>query len=150
MLALVAQAIGCESRTRMSKVGAASATPSEVVQADQASQSPLLNGHFEAVAKRASGSARFAYVAATDTHQLVLERVEVDTLDPVHVYLVSLDEAPNTRAVEVTEDKYDLGEFQAGSILQTFDLPSAPDARLRVVVLWGAKYGINLAQAKLR
>ena len=89
-------------------------------------------------------------MAATDTHQLVLERVAVDTQDPVHVYLVALDEAPNTRAVEVTEDKYDLGELEPGSVQQTFELPSAPDARLRVVVLWGIKYGVNLAQAKLR
>jgi hypothetical protein len=133
----------------MSPVGSAKAHESASARSEPSS-ARLLSGNFVAVAKPASGTARFAHVAATDTHQLVLERVAVDTQDPVHVYLVALDEAPNTRAVEVTEDKYDLGELEPGSVQQTFELPSAPDARLRVVVLWGIKYGVNLAQAKLR
>jgi hypothetical protein len=142
-LLLLLVAVGCNKRpTSTEEVSAASSL------ADPAPA--LLSGSFSSVAKRVTGQARFAYVASTDAYQLILEHVEVDTTDPVHIYLVARDEAPTTGAVQDTEDKYDLGELQNGAPIQVIDLPSAPAPDLRTVVLWGVKYGVNLAQAPLR
>jgi hypothetical protein len=108
-----------------------------------------LQGSFAQVAKRASGTARFS-ITLEGQHQLLLEHVEVDSKDPIHVYLVARDDAPTTASVEATEDKYDVGVFDPDAAIQRFDLPSAPAPELRVAVLWNVRFGVNLAQAKLR
>jgi hypothetical protein len=147
--------VGCSKTRELPVAGSTplsangAAAPSQAQGTPPANTPKALQGSFIRVAKRASGSARFA-VTLEGQHQLVLENVEVDAADPVHVYLVAQEDAPTTASVEATEDKYDVGVLNAEAPVQRFDLPSAPDAKLRVVVLWNVRYGVNLAQARLR
>jgi hypothetical protein len=147
---LLSLSVAC-SKTRdvAPKASAAAVTQTTPKPRADSSAARGLQGSFTRVAKRASGTARFA-VTLEGTHQLVLENVEVDSKDPIHVYLVARDDAPTTASVEATEDRYDIGVLDPEAPLQRFNLPSAPDAQLRVAVLWNVRFGVNLAQAQLR
>lgn len=114
--------------------------------ADQGEQ-VLLRGSFVAVAKTASGAVDLR--ARGDDYELCLENVTIAHDGPVRVYLVGLDDAPSTAAVDRAPLKYDIGPLGAEKH-QCITLPSAPDPTLRSVVLWNPRYGANLAAAQLK
>lgn len=107
----------------------------------------LLQGRFSAVGKAASGSVTL--VERGDAYELVLDGVHLSHEGDIRVYLVGLDSANTTAAVDGAKDKYDLGSLDLGQNRQVITLPSKPAPKLRSVVLWNAKYGANLAAASL-
>lgn len=108
----------------------------------------LLEGRFETVAKRASGTA--AIFQHGSAYELRLSDVTLEHDGEVRVYLVSGDSAASTAAVDGASLKYDLAALDTAVSGQTITLPSKPAPELRSVVLWNAKYGANLAAASLR
>lgn len=113
--------------------------------ASAATERVLLEGSFRAVAKSAKGRARV--VQEGENYELRLDGVEL-AADGAHVYLVGLDDARTSAAVDGTETKYDMGPLEPPD--QVIQLPSEPAASLRVVVLWQPRFGVNLAAAPLR
>jgi hypothetical protein len=112
-----------------------------------AEQRVLLQGRFSAVGKPASGNVTL--VQRGDAYELVLGGVHLAHEGNVRVYLVGLDSANTTAAVDGAKDKYDLGPLDLEQTRQVITLPSKPAPKLRSVVLWNAKYGANLAAASL-
>ncbi len=108
----------------------------------------LRRGQFSAVGKPASGDV--AIVQRGTSFELVLDGVHLKHDGDVRVYLVGLDSAKTTAAVDGTKDKYDLGPLDRSRRRQVITLPGFPSPNLRSVVLWNAKYGANLAAASLR
>lgn len=106
----------------------------------------LSSGRFAAVGKPTSGSVELR--ARGDDYELCLVNVKIAYDGPVHVYLVGLDDAPTTAAVDNAELKYDMGPLRVGKE-QCIALPTAPHPLLRSVVLWNPMYGANLAAARL-
>jgi hypothetical protein len=107
----------------------------------------VLAGHFQAVAKPASGSVQI--IRRGTSYELVLNRVSLKTPHPAHVYLVGSPSARTTHDVDAAEMKYDLGVLQNDQAEQRIALPSEPDPALRSVVLWDPRYAANLASAAL-
>lgn len=105
----------------------------------------LLEGSFRSVGKSGTGRARI--VRAGDQYELRLEGVEL-AAEGAHVYLVGLEDARTSSAVDQAELKYDMGALEGPD--QRIALPSAPDPALRVVVLWNPRFSVNLAAAPLR
>lgn len=118
----------------------------DAVQAVHHQEQVLLSGRFAAVGKPTSGSVELR--ARGDDYELCLLNVKIAYDGPVHVYLVGLDDALTTAAVDNADLKYDMGPLSAVE-QQCIALPSAPHPLLRSVVLWNPKYGANLAAAKL-
>ncbi len=108
----------------------------------------IASGRFENVGKRVSGRAQLENTSKG--YVLRLLDVQVDAAGPIHVYLVGLDQAKNTRIVDETELKYDMGPLDGSKPEQVIPLPGKPDPALRSVVLWNPQYGANLAAASLR
>jgi hypothetical protein len=133
--------LACESTEQ----SAASTFETSEARASEDSEQVLLEGAFQAVSKTARGKVRVIRVG--ERYELRLEAVEL-AAEGAHVYLVGLEEASTSNAVDAAELKYDLGPLQTPA--QTIELPSAPDPSLRVVVLWNPRYAVNLAAARLR
>lgn len=108
----------------------------------------VVSGRFQTVTRPASGSVEL--VKQGEEYALRLSGVSVKAEGPVHVYLVGLDSALSTAAVDGAELKYDLGPLRVDASEQRIELPSQPDPKLRSVVLWQPKFGANLAAAPLR
>jgi hypothetical protein len=108
----------------------------------------IASGRFENVGKRVSGRAQLENTSSG--YVLRLLEVQLDAAGPIHVYLVGLDEAKNTRAVDEAELKYDMGPLDDDKAEQVIQLPGKPDPALRSIVLWNPTYGANLAAASLR
>ncbi len=105
------------------------------------------SGRFQSVGKQVSGAVELR--KSGDDYELRLVGVTLNHEGEAHVYLVGLDRAPNTRAVDDVELKYDMGPLENGKPEQIIPLPSKPDPALGSVVLWNPKYGANLATASL-
>jgi hypothetical protein len=135
---LACAGVGCRSSTEASEASRQPDSGSGV----------LLAGDFQRVVKPATGHA--AIERDADGYELRLNGVGVTSARPVRVYLVGSERADTTRVVVETELKYDMAELDQGAAEQLIALPSAPDPKLRSVVLYDALFGINLAYAALK
>lgn len=108
----------------------------------------VASGRFEAVTRPGSGSVEL--LKRGEEYTLKLAGVSLKSDGPIRVYLVGLDAALSTAAVDDAELKYDMGPLHLDAAEQRIELPGAPDPKLRSVVLWHGAFRANLAAARLR
>ena len=135
ILMIVAAALGCDQGGE--RTGAAATSADDEI---------LLEGRLRRVAKNADGIVQIR--RRDGDYQLVLRGVQIQATPLVRVYILGLDEARSTAAVDGTDSKYDMGPLKFDTPEQVISIPKPLD-ELRSVVLWNPAFGINLASASL-
>ncbi len=113
-----------------------------------AQQAAPLKGEFRPVAHAATGIATID-AGAGGARALRLEDFRVDDGPDLYVYLVAIDDAPNSRSVSRAEF-VSLGKLRKSSGDQDYEVPAATDLeKYRTVVIWCKRYSVNFAAAPL-